>query len=201
MQSKKIITFLTVGMVILAGIFVVGSFSRNTISAKAPDSTVGYVDMERIQKELPDYIDFMKVAKDKEAEFNFYKSYLNKQLEGFNRDLTAKADQEKNGKSAEEKTKIDQKFQEQMQAKLNELNNQLSQKNNEISEYLNQQKNIVMDKLKKVIETVATDLKLTLVLDKSARLYGGVDITQAVLDKAKADTKTETKSTNSKTGK
>jgi Skp family chaperone for outer membrane proteins len=83
----------------------------------------------------------------------------------------------------------------------------LSLKNNEITEYLSKQKDALSEKLKKVIEAVATDMKLTLVLDKSARLYGGVDITQAVLDKAKAgnsDTKTDSKTdtkTNPKTGK
>jgi Skp family chaperone for outer membrane proteins len=208
MQLKKVITYVVLGIAVLTGVVLFGNFSRNnTIAAKAPDSTVGYVDIERIQKELPEYIDFMKVAKDKEAEFNFYKSYLNKQLESYNRELTAKAEQEKNGKTTEEKAKIDQKYQEQMQTKLNELNNQLSLKNNEITEYLSKQKDALSEKLKKVIEAVATDMKLTLVLDKSARLYGGVDITQAVLDKAKAgnsDTKTDSKTdtkTNPKTGK
>lgn len=200
MQLKKVITYLTMGVAVLAGVILIGNFSRNTISAKAPDSTVGYVDMERIQKELPEYIEFLKVAKDKEAEFNFYKSYLNKQLEGYNRDISAKAEQEKNGKSADEKAKIDQKYQEQIQAKLTDLNNQLNAKNNEITEYLNQQKNVVMEKLKKIIDTVAADLKLTVVLDKNALLYGGTDITQTVLDKAKSNGKADTK-TNSKTGK
>lgn len=192
MQSKKVITFLILGMVVLSGILL------NTISAaKAPDSTVGYVDMERIQKEHPDFISLAAVLKDKEAELNFFKSYLNKQLDGITRDLQNKMVQEKTGKTAEEQSKIEQKYQEQFQVKSGELNNQLGQKNNEIAEYLNQQKTVIMDKLKKIIETVSADKKLTLVLEKSARLYGGVDITQAVLDKAKSDTKT----TNSKTGK
>ena len=200
MQLKKVITVFTLGVAVLAAVILIGSFSGDAIFAKAPDSTVGYVDMERIQKELPEYIEFLKVAKDKEAEFNYYKGYLNKQLEGYNRDIATKAEQEKNGKSAEEKNKIDQKYQELVQTKLNELNNQLSAKNNEITEYLNQQKNALMEKLKKVIDAVAADLKLTLVLDKNARLYGGADITQAVLDKAKADAKNDSK-TNSKSGK
>jgi Skp family chaperone for outer membrane proteins len=198
MQLKKVVTYLVLGIVVLTGVILIGNFSRNTISAaaKAPDSTVGYVDMERIQKEHPDFINLAAVLKDKEAELNFFKSYLNKQLDGITRDLRSKMDQEKTGKTAEEQTKIEQKYQEQFQVKSSELNNQLGQKSNEISEYVNQQKGAMLDKLKKVIETVATDMKLTLVLDKSARLYGGVDITQAVLDKAKADSKT-----NPKTGK
>lgn len=203
MQLKKVITYLILGVLVLTGVILIGSFSRDTISAaaaKTPDSTVGYVDMERIQKEHPDFINLAAVLKDKEAELNFFKSYLNKQLDGITRDLRSKMDQEKTGKTAEEQTKIEQKYQEQFQVKSSELNSQLAQKSNEITEYINQQKSTILDKLKKVIEVIAADKKLTLVLDKSARLYGGVDITQAVLDKAKADSKTDTK-TNSKTGK
>jgi Skp family chaperone for outer membrane proteins len=201
MQSKKFVPYLIFGMVILTLILAAGSFSKTAVSAKAPDSTVGYVNMELIQKELPDYIDLADVAKYKEAELTQLKSLYNIQLEGASRDLKNKAEKEKAGKSSEEQAKIEQKYQEQLQVKFNDLNNQLNQKAKEINEYLNQQKAAVMEKLQKTIEAVATDMKLTLVLDKNACLYGGVDITQKVLDQAKANSKTDSKTTNSKSGK
>ena len=193
MQFKRLIPFLAFGLFILTVIMMVGSFSRAAISAKAPDPTVGYVDMDRIQKEHPDFIDLAGVVKDKEAELNFFKSYLNKQLDGITRDLKSKMEQEKAGKTAEEQAKIEQKYQEQFQAKGNELNNQLGQKTAEVNSYINQQKEAAMDKLRKTVEQVANDMKLTLVLDKSARLYGGVDITQVILDKVKGSGKTDSK--------
>jgi outer membrane protein len=190
---------LCLGVVILTVILLVGGFSWAASSTKAPDSAIGYVDMERIQKEHPDFIGFTDLVKDKEAEFNFFQSYLNKQLESISRDLKSKIEQEKSGKSAVEQSKIEQKYQDEFQKKTMELKNQLTQKNNEITGYVSQQKKAIMDKLTKMIEEIAKNKNLTLVLDKSVRFYGGIDITSDVLDKVKANTPNGDK--NGKSGK
>jgi Skp family chaperone for outer membrane proteins len=198
MQSRKSTTILLLGMVSLIVILFVGSFTR-AASTKAPDSTIGYVDMERIQKEHPDFISLAELIKDKEAEFSFFQSYLNNKLEGISRDLKAKIDQEKTGKSADEQSKIEQKYQDEFQKKTMELKNQLTQKNNEITGNISQQKKVVMDKLTKMIEEIAKNKNLTLVLDKSTRFYGGIDITSEVLDKVKVNPTSSDK--NDKSGK
>lgn len=193
MKSKKMFSMLIFGLAVLTVFVLIGGFSRATLSAaKAPDSTIGYVDMDRIQKEHPDFISLMSVINLKEDEFNKFRSYLNSQLEGVQKDLNSQMEQEKEGKSSDDQAKIEQKYQEQFQVKQDDLKNQLNQKNAEITDYINQQKAAVMDKLKKVCEAVADDLKLTLVLDKSALLCGGQDITQNVLDKVKANAKNAT---------
>jgi len=193
MKSKKIFSMLIFGVAILTVIVMAGGFSRAVFSAvKAPDSTIGYVDMDRIQKEHPDFISLMSVINLKEDEFNKFRSYLNSQLEGIQKDLNTQMEQEKEGKSSDDQAKIEQKYQEQFQTKQNELKNQLNQKNSEINDYINQQKTTVMDKLKKVCQEVADENKLTLVLDKSALLCGGTDITQNILDKVKANAKNAT---------
>ena len=134
MKINKQFTFLGFSIVILTVVLLLGSLTwAATKTAKTSNSPVGYVDMERIQKEHPDFISFAELVKDKEAEFNFFKNYLNKQLEGLSKDLQKKVDQEKSGKSADEQAKIQQKYQEEFQKKSGELNNQLTQKNNEIS--------------------------------------------------------------------
>ncbi len=199
MQLKKLIMVLVPGVAILAIILFAGSFSWAAATTKAPNSTIGYVNMDRIQKEHPDFISFAELVKDKEAEFNFFQSYLNKQLEGISRDLKNKIEQEKSGKSATEQSKIEQKYQDEFQKKTAELKNQLTQKNTEITSYVNQQKKVIMDKLTKTIEEIAKDKNLTLVLDKSACYYGGIDITGDVLDKVKANQSNTDK--NGKSGK
>ncbi len=187
MKINKQFTFLGFAIVILTVVLLLGSLTwAATKTAKTSNSPVGYVDMERIQKEHPDFISFAELVKDKEAEFNFFKNYLNKQLEGLSKDLQKKVDQEKSGKSADEQAKIQQKYQEEFQKKSGELNNQLTQKNNEISGYLSQQRKVITDKLMNIIEEIAKEKDLSLVVDKSTRFYGGNDITDEVLKKVKA---------------
>jgi Skp family chaperone for outer membrane proteins len=190
MQSKKLLTLFTFGIAIMSITVVVGSFSKAAVPAKAPDATIGYVDMDRIKKEHPGFINLAEVVKDKEAELNFAKSYSSKQMEIYGRDLKTKMDRETAGKSLNEQEKIEEKYGDQLQAKSKELNTQLSQKTTDINNYINQKRDALMAALRKTVEEVAADMKLTLVLDKAACLYGGVDITQAVLDKAKAGAKT-----------
>ena len=182
MQSKKWLAILAFAVVALTLIVFFGNYS-GTHAANKVDSTIGYVDMDRIQKEHPDFISLGKLLKTKENELNSFKAYLNTQLESISNDLNSNMTQEKKGKTPEEQSKIQKKYEDMYQAKTNDLNKQLMDKSNEINGYLNQQKTETMAKLTKTVEEVAGEMKLTLVLDKSARIYGGVDITQAVLDK------------------
>lgn len=189
MQTRKGLMVLVFGMVVLIVAMFVASFTWAAPSTtKALNSSVGYVNMERIEKEHPDFISLGEMQKDKESEMNFFTNYLNKQLEGIYKDLKTKADQEKTGKLADEQAKIEQRYDDEFQKKKGELNNQLTQKNNEVSGYLSQQKKTVMDKLTQTIETIVTEKNLTIVLDKRTLYYGGIDITQDVLDKVKVST-------------
>ena len=48
-------------------------------------------------------------------------------------------------------------------------------------------KRVTFDKLRAIVNTVATDQKLSVVVEKNTLFFGGTDITQQVIDKGKKD--------------
>lgn len=168
-------------MIALAMSSFVGAASQNATS------TIGFVDSERLQAELPDYKNLQDVLKDKQSEFNLFQSYLFQKHGSELKALDEQAKKEKDGKSADEQAAIDKKYKDEAQKKADDIKTQLDQKRSEIQKFLNDQKKSVDEKMKKVIADVAADKKLTAVMDKNALYYGGTDITDAVIEKAKKD--------------
>jgi Skp family chaperone for outer membrane proteins len=192
MKFKKFQGYFLVGVVILA---VVGVFSSFAGAATKNDS-IGFVDMDRLQNELPDFSKLKDIAKDKTAELNYFRGYLFSQQQSAAKDLEKKATADKVGKSADEQAAIDKRLQDDNSKTINDVNSQIQKKYDEFQQYINDQKTIVLEKVKKTIAAVADDQKLTLVLEKNVCFYGATDITQAVIDKAKKQ-----EAAASKTGK
>lgn len=169
-------------IVVLVLIFAVSGFAG---AAASTASTVGYVDGSKLQAELPDFKAFQTLLKDKQSEFNLFRSYLFQKQGTELKSLDDKAKQEKLGKSEAEQAAIDKKYRDIAQKQTEGVNAQLEQKQAEISKALNEQKKVLDDKVRKLVASVAADKKLTMVLDKNVLYYGGVDITDAVIEKAK----------------
>lgn len=182
-MSNRLKMVLLGGIVMLVTVMAMSGFVG--AAAQTPTSTIGFVDSERLQSELQDYKDLQNVLKDKQAEYNLFQSYLFQKHGSELKALDDQAKQEKEGKSTDEQAAIDKKYKDEAQKKADDVKAQLDQKRTEIQKFLNDQKKSVDDKIKKIIADVATDKKLTAVLDKNALLYGGTDITDAVIEKAK----------------
>ena len=189
MRSFHLSKQLGIGIFVLVVVLLMGSFSL----AASNQSSIGSIDMERIQNEIPDFLRLAEVLKEKQQEFNLYRGYIYQQAQNAIKALQDKATQEKTGKSAEEQANIDKRLQDEAKKKNDEVNNQLEQKSSEFQKYLNDQKKGTLDKLKKTIADVAADKKLSAVFEKGSMLYGGEDITQAVIDKAKKEAATASK--------
>jgi outer membrane protein len=189
MEFKKRMKWIGFGVIVIAVIFAVNMLAyaavKPTPVVKSPESTVGYVDMDRIQKEYPDFIKLAEITKDQQELFDMTQNSIKKQLDIVTKEIKDRAEKEKAGKTAEEQTKIDQKYQAELQSKSNELTAQLKQKYDEIMKYITEQTKAAKVKVDETVSEVAKEKKLTIVLDKKVVFYGGVDITQAVLDKAK----------------
>ncbi|MGE5582263.1 MAG: OmpH family outer membrane protein [Bacillota bacterium] len=182
MKFRGFERYFVLGIAVLAVVALASSLAG---AASKSDSTIGYVDMERLQNELPDFLKLKETIKDKQAEFNYYRGYLYQQQQTAAKELEKKATADKAGKNTDEQAAIDKRYQDDVKKKTDELSGLLQQKGSEIEKYINDQKNAAMDNVNKIIAEVAGEKKLTMVLDKSARYFGGIDITQAVIDKAK----------------
>ncbi|TCL62209.1 Skp family chaperone for outer membrane proteins [Hydrogenispora ethanolica] len=180
-RSEKLFQALTLGVLVLTIVLLVSSLTGAAPSQNGP---TGYVDSEKLRSQLSDFKRLESLVKDKQAEFDSFRGYIYTQQRNAVKQLQDKAALEKNGKSADEQANIDKKLKDDIQKKNDELQAQLEQKYSEIQKNLDEQKKAAMEREKKLIADVAVDQKVSMVLDKAAVLYGGIDITQAVIDKA-----------------
>lgn len=191
MNFKRLLGFSIIGGVILTLVILLSSFAG--AASNQSSVNIGYVDMEKLQKELPDYQRFEAQLKDKESEFKLFQGYVLQQHRNSLKELQDKAEAEKKGKTAEEQTAIDNRYKDETQKKSDELNTKLEQKRNEIMQDLNKLKKDADEKVRKLINDVAAEKKFSLVLEKSSIYYGGTDITDAVIEKAKKEAATTDK--------
>ncbi len=182
MKFQRIKGYLGVGVIILALVVLFSSYA----GAAGKDS-VGYVDMQRLQAELPDFIKLQEIAKDKTSELNYFRGYLFSQQQSTAKDIEKKAAADKVGKNSEQQAAIDKQLQDDNNKKINEVNAQIQKKYDELQQYINDQKDATMNRVKNIIAKVAEEKKISLVIEKSLCFYGGTDITQDVIDKAKKD--------------
>lgn len=183
MKLPKIKGRLSIGIIILALVVLFSSY----VGAAGKNDTVGYVDMQRLQAELPDFIKLQEIAKDKTSELNYFRGYLFSQQQSTAKDLEKKAAADKVGKTPEQQAAIDKQLQDDNNKKINEVNAQIQKKYDELQQYINDQKDATMKRVEAIIGKVAEEKKLTLVIEKSVRFYGGTDITQDVIDRAKKE--------------
>jgi Skp family chaperone for outer membrane proteins len=189
MKTKKWLEFLVGAVAILTLVVLVTSFT-GAVSAK--DSTignVGYVDVVKLHQEMPDFTNLEAVMKEKESGFKYFQGYLFSQHRTAVKGLQDKATAEKDGKTPEEQAAIDNKLQEDLKKKSDELNAQLEKERSKIMQELNDMKNTADEKTKTIISEVAKDKKLGIVFDKNAVLYGGTDITDEVIAQGKKKAK------------
>lgn len=194
MKSRRLLELLVAGVAVLTLVMLISSFTgaasnQNTSSVLS----IGYVDMSKIQNELPDVQKFQTWVKDKDTEFKMYQSSIYAQHRNTLKELEDKANKEKAGKSTEEQAAISNRYNEEVKKKAEELNSQLEKKRTEIMQFLNEQRKVTDEKVRNLISAVAAEKKLSIVLDKSTVFYGGIDITDSVIEKGKKQAETSNK--------
>ncbi len=189
-----IISFSVIGVILIIGMVLFGNFS----GAKAASVSIGYVDMETLQKELPDYQSLKQTFQDKESEFKLFQGYIYQEHQTAIKDLEKRYNQDKSGKSDDVKATLDQKMQSEIKKKAEELNRRLTEKRNEIQSYLQEQDEAVWEKVQKLISEVAKDKNVAVVVDKKSVYHGGKDLTKDVIGKAKKQAEEELKNTKTK---
>jgi outer membrane protein len=183
MRSQKLLGFLTATVVVLTLVLAMTSFTG--AASNPPNSTIGYVETERIQTEVPDYVNLKAFMKDKEDEFNLFQRYKMQEHSSAMKALQEQATKEKEGKSANEQAEIDKKYTNEAQKKADAVKVELQKKQAELWKQINDQKTKAEKNVRDIISEVASSKKLTVVFDKNAIFYGGTDITKDVIEKAK----------------
>jgi Skp family chaperone for outer membrane proteins len=186
-----LISFTAVGVILIIGMVLFGNLS----GANAASASVGFIDMETLQKELPDYQSLKQTFQDKESEFKLFQGYIYQEHQTAVKDLEKKYNQEKSGKSEDVQATLDKKLQSEIKKKAEELNKRLTEKRDEIQSYLQEQDQAVWEKVQKLVSEVAEDKKVSVVLDKKSVYHGGKDLTKDVIEKAKKQAEEALKNT------
>lgn len=190
-RAGGLIGFSAIGVLLIIGIVLFNNYS----GANAATASIGYVDMDKLQRELPDYQSLQQTFQDKESEFKLFQGYIYQEHQTAVKDLERKYNQQKSGKSEADQAALDKQMQSEIKKKTEDLNRRLTEKRNEIQSYLQEQDRIVWEKVQKLIKEVAEEKKVAVVIDKKSVYHGGKDLTKDVIEKAKKQAEEALKNT------
>lgn len=190
-RAGGLIGFSAIGVLLIIGIVLFNNYS----GANAATASIGYVDMEKLQRELPDYQSLQQTFQDKESEFKLFQGYIYQEHQTAVKDLERKYNQQKSGKSEADQAALDKQMQSELKKKTEDLNRRLTEKRNEIQSYLQEQDRLVWEKVQKLISEVAEEKKIAVVIDKKSIYHGGKDLTKDVIEKAKKQAEEALKNT------
>jgi len=162
-------------------VLVVGLvFAITCLVAAKGGSTVGYIDMQRLQKELPHFQDLQELLQQKNAEFNSYGAYLQTQQNNELNTLEKQKEAELKGKSEAERKEIEAKYQEKALAIVRNNQKKLEAENARLSGEVQAKHDEIMALIRKTLEEIAKKEGYAIILEKNVVYYGGVDLTDQV---------------------
>lgn len=175
---------------VLTGLMVVVSMMSLLMAvavgvSAAPAVSVAYVDIAKLQAEMPEYQEFMKLIEKQEQDFKVYRNDIFTKHQEELIKLDAECKNEKSGKSEAEQSAIDERYKAIIKEKTEATAKEVDAKRNEIRQALDAEKVKVESAVKQIIQSVADSKKASTVIDKNAVIVGGVDITEDVLKESK----------------
>jgi len=179
-KKSPLMSVIVLSLVISAAFVLV----NGTVWAAGPKGNVGYIDMELIQSSLQEFKDFQTMTKNKDAELNSFVQYIQTQFTNTRSSLEKERDEKKQGKGAEEQKKIDNEYNELLKQALEENQQKLEGERARLTAEIQREYDKVMEKVQAVVEQVANEAGVSIVLEKRLVFYGGVDLTEQVLAEA-----------------
>ena len=168
---KRLIPFIVVSGLALAITGLVTAQSK---------STVGYIDMQRLQQELPVFQELQEFLQQKNDEFNSYGIYLQTQQRNEFAALEKERATEIKGKSEAERKEIEAKYQEKALAIVRNNQKKLEAENARLSGEVQAKHDEIMALIRKTLEEIAKKEGYAIILEKNVVYYGGVDLTDQV---------------------
>lgn len=181
---KNLLPFIVFVFFVLGIGLTVAGRSAGKVPDRVTPESIGYIDLDQIHARFPDFVRLQEIKAAYEKELNTFANYQRQSLATYLQELEKKQDEESKGKSEAEKQEIARKYEKMAQEKATEVQQLVQQKNRELQTKLDQEVAKAEEKLRQVIATVAAEKEICLVLVKSAIYYGGVDLTQDVINKA-----------------
>jgi outer membrane protein len=152
-------------------------------------ATVGYIDMQRLQHELPQFQELQELLNSKNAEFNSFGNYLQTQQKNELAQLEKEKNAEIKGKSQEEIKVIEQKYQEKAMKAAEGYQKKLETENARLSGEVQSKHDGIFASIQKVLGEIAKKEGYSIILEKSVVYYGGEDLTDKVISAFKSNGK------------
>jgi|SRR5690554_552497 len=177
MRKKRLAGLGILGLTLVL-ILAVFSFSGGT--AKAAED-VGYIDLEYLQGVLPKFAEYQTFYEDMETEFKSFAQYKETELRNTISGWEREKEQEIKGKDDEERAKIEKEYANRAEQEIEKIQNEIENKRKELLTRAQQKLDDTRCWLEELVEKVAKEASVSLVLEKSAVFYGGKDLTEKVL--------------------
>lgn len=152
-----------------------------TVSAAKDKSEVGFINLDRIQVEMSGFEELQEQARSKEIELNTFAQYVQAQFNNNRTRLEKERDQKKEGKSADQQVVIDQEYDELINKANTEKNQKIEAERVRLSAELQREADKLLEELRKIVEKVAAEEGVSVVLEEKLVYYGGIDLTDKVI--------------------
>ena len=169
---KRLIPFIVVSGLALAITGLVTAQSK---------STVGYIDMQRLQQELPVFQELQEFLQQKNDEFNSYGIYLQTQQRNEFAALEKERATEIKGKSEAERKEIEAKYEEKAAEIAKNYQRKLEAENTRLSGEVQAKHDEILAEIEKILEEIAKKGGYAVILEKSVVYFGGTDLTEQVI--------------------
>ncbi len=160
----------------------VGSLSGGTASAAGD---LGYIDLEYLQEVLPQFAEYQAFYNDMDMEFRSFAQYKEAELRNTISGLEKEKEREMTGKSDEEKAKIEKEYAERVEQEIAKAQKEIENKRRELLARTQQKLEDTRRWLEELVEKVAKEEGVSIVLEKSVVFFGGKDLTEKIISAAK----------------
>jgi len=183
-ERKNLLFAVIIAVIIFAAALALVAHGENKPPEAVTAETIGYIDFGQMQEKFPDFARLKDLKAAYETELNTFAQFQRQSLASYLEELERKKDDESAGKTEAEKAEIGRKYEKLAQDKATEINQSVQDKSRELQAKFNAELAKADERLRQTIVSVGTDKGLNLILAKSAVYFGGLDLTNDVINKA-----------------